>query len=216
MGNHRGLYISTEGFLDEWLLTLWQWGLIFALCFWGGTLSTLLNPDNVVVQFLSGLGTVVCLAAGTAYITKYLRYGAQRWKGEGMILRDFDSGAKQVARIYLRRERPSFLLTPLSHVFLKWVFIVGEVDMLTGSVSISKVFVSVLIGDERKCRQVGTRDCIYGAAAQHVLGLGDPSSVSYTTSGDVKECIKGLVASGLRLNPALPFAGASKNSGLAL
>jgi hypothetical protein len=136
---------------------------------------------------------MVFMGAGGAYMVKFMRYRSRIWKGRGMIRRDMDSGAKQAARIYLGRSRPSFWLSPLSHFFLKWTFKVGEICMNTGSVSVYNVFVSNLVGEEKQCRSIGTNDRIRGKAAEHIRGLDKPSC-------DVGKTIDGLLASGLKID----------------
>ena len=150
---------------------LWQWPLVLMAPAMGSSLASIVNPESVYLKLLYGSLSLFLMWAGPALFQKLFRFFANVWDGKGMIRRDQDSGAKQTARIYLNRERPSLLLAPLSFLFLKWSFEVGEIDINTGSTSVGNSFVSNLVVEEKQCRPIGTNDCITGAAAMHLIKL---------------------------------------------
>lgn len=153
------------------LTPLWQWPAILLSVALANNLDAFIDPETVYIKLLYGSLSMFLMWAGPAYFVKFFRYRADIWQGKGMIRRDMDSGAKMAARVYLGRERPHFLVAPLSHLFLKWNFLVGEICMNTGSVSVYKAFVTNLVQEEKQCRAIGTNDAITGEAAAHIYEL---------------------------------------------
>jgi len=157
---------------DEINITpLWQWPLVLMAPAMGSSLASIVDPESVYLKLLYGSLSLFLMWAGPALFQKVFRFSADIWHGKGMIRRDLDSGAKQCARIYLGRDRPSFLLAPLSFCFLKWTFTVGEIDINTGSISVGKCFVTNLVQEEKQCRAIGTNDLITGVAARHIIQI---------------------------------------------
>lgn len=169
---------------------VWQWILIVGVCSLANEASFFVDPNAFYVKLLYGAGTMFFAWALPAYFVKALRYNTDIWKGNGMIRRDMDSGAKQSARIYLAKERPAFLLAPLSHLFLKWVYKVGEIDLRSGSVSVTKIFVTNLVNEEKQCRAIGTNDRVSPEGSAHLMSMKDMNN-------DVVDTISGLLDSGL-------------------
>lgn len=185
---------------------VWQWGIVAAGAAAANGLAAMIDPASFVVKMLYGAGTMFCAWAGPAYFIKASRYRVDLWKGKGMIRRDMDSGAKEAARIYLDKERPSFWCAPLSHFILKWTYTVGEIDIKTGSVSVTKVFVTNLVTEEKQCRSIGTNDVVKGAAAAHVCDLaarlrGGENSIK---EHQILVTIDGLVNSCLKIKEDMP------------
>lgn len=195
------------------LTLLWQWLFISIALVISNNLSVFVDPESVYIKLLYGGLTLFLGGSIPAYVVKYNRFRANIWQGNGMIRRDMDSGAKMAARVYLGRERPSFLLAPLSHLFLKWTFTVGEICMSTGSVSVYKAFVSNLVHEEKQCRSVGTNDVIKHEAAAHISDLLDGLlNEVKDQSDDMKEqdvlvdlTISRLIDSGLQLKKDVPL-----------
>lgn len=186
---------------------LWQWPLLLLAPAVASNINTFIDTESVYIKLLYGSLSLFLMWAGPALFQKVFRFSADIWQGKGMIRRDLDSGAKQCARIYLGRNRPSFLLAPLSFLFLKWTFTVGEVDMSTGSVSVGKMFVTNLVQEEKQCRSIGTNDVITGSAATHLVALERELTLSLKSvldNDNLLSTIQGLKSSGLQIIEGYP------------
>lgn len=151
--------------------TIWHWALIlnaYPIYLWA---SSYVNPDGFFVKLFTAFGTFVFAWAAPALIQKIARYAADPWKDKAMIFKDKDSGAKQVARVYLGRTRPHILLAPIYFFLGKWKFIVGEMDMVTGGISVTDMFVSVLVTQEGQYREVNTNEVIPREAGIHLRAI---------------------------------------------
>lgn len=121
--------------------------------------------SGAVKENASTIISFIALGAVGAYRLKFTRYSAKVWIG--MIIQETDSGRDPHFEYFIRRCRPSFWLSPLSHIFKPWLITVGKISG-TGSVSVTlKQVKHVLLYDKIRW-ECGTNEVISGKAAQHL------------------------------------------------
>ena len=189
----------TKSFRD----TIYEWIGIAGI---GCTFISVYNalPPSWQGQVLGAGGAAVISFMAPIYLSKWFRFSARIWT-DRMIIQETDSGRLPHFEFFLRRERPSFLEHPIKHIFLPWRIVVGRVNMVTGSISITRKFVKHIVRTDYLRWECGTNEIIKGKAAKHIVKEEERILKCVTNlnqkDSDLLDTINALHTTGVKLKP---------------
>lgn len=106
-------------------------------------------------------------AIASAYVAKLARYRLDRWKNP--IVMETESGRPPHYEVILRKEAPSIISTPSSHIFLPWWVVVGWVDKMTGSVSVTRSTIAEVKQFDKLRHEMGTNETVSRQVNSHLF-----------------------------------------------
>ena len=155
------------GFADtagEWasmvlpvLLICWIYGLL---------------PPAFAATGSAFLTTVALAPFIKQYLDNKMRFSAEIWT-DRVVIGETDSGRLPKIEYFLRRDYPSFFRQPVQHLFRggKWTITVGKINMITGSVSVTKKAVSAIAKSDWLRDEAGTNEVISETGREHLSAL---------------------------------------------
>lgn len=148
--------------------TLSEWASIFCSFFPAVWLYSKLPGEYAALIsaaiFVPSLGRIA-----QKYFDTRMRFSAEIWT-DRMVVGDTDSGRPPALEYFIRRTSPSFFRQPLVHIFRSpaWKVVIGRIDLVTGSVSVTRKSVAAVAAADNLRREAGSNEVVSEAGSRHL------------------------------------------------